>query len=240
MSGHSKWSKVKHQKAVTDTVKARQFTKASHAITIAVREGGGVADPNGNFKLRLAIEQARAVNMPKDTIDRAIERAGGPGNGGIETILYEGFGPKGVAMLIESVTDNRQRTVSVVRNALETLGGNLGPPGSVLYLFDIVGLIVVSKEGIVYDTILDAAITAGAADCIEESDGFVLFTLASSLFSVKKALEDHGIMSIRTDVVYHPKTTIPVPRGDQETIELLVETLEESDDVQRVFTNVEW
>ncbi|MDP1722733.1 MAG: YebC/PmpR family DNA-binding transcriptional regulator [Candidatus Gottesmanbacteria bacterium] len=239
MSGHSKWSKVKHQKAVTDTVKARFFTKASHAITIAVREGGGVTDPIGNFKLRLAIENARAVNMPKENIDRAIERAGGLGGRGIETILYEGFGPKGVAILIEAVTDNRQRTVSVIRNILEKHEGHLGPPGSVHYIFDSVGILVVSKEGIVYDTLLEVAINAGARDCIEEADGYVLFTEVSSLFSVKSALEEKGVMAAHADVVYQPKTTMPLEGHEKAILERLVGTLEDSDDVQRVFTNVE-
>lgn len=240
MSGHSKWSKVKHQKAVTDVVKARQFTKASHAIMIAVREGGGVTDPNGNFKLRLAVENARSVNMPKDNIDRAIERAGGIGGKGIETILYEGFGPKGVAILIESVTDNRQRTVSVVRNVLEKHGGHLGPPGSVHYLFDAVGIIVVAKEGIVYDTLLEVAISAGSRDCIEEADGYVLFTEASSLFTVKSAVEEKGVTVAHADVVYQPKMTMPMEDVDKATLEKLVETLEDSDDVQRVFTNASY
>lgn len=126
MSGHSKWSKVKHQKAVTDAVKGKLFTKAAQAISIAVREGGGVRDPDGNFKLRLAIEKARSVNMPKENIDRALQRAAGLGSEGIETILYEGYGPGGAALIIEAVTDNRQRAVSAVRNILENAGGTLG------------------------------------------------------------------------------------------------------------------
>lgn len=133
MSGHSKWSKVKHQKEVTDAAKGKLFTKAAQAIAIAVREGGGVTDPAGNFKLRLAIEKARAVNMPKENIDRAIARAAGAGSGGLETVVYEGFGPGGSALLIETATDNRQRTVSAIRNALESAGGSLGV---VRYLFD--------------------------------------------------------------------------------------------------------
>lgn len=133
MSGHSKWSKVKHQKAVSDIVRARLFTKAAAAITIAVREGGGIADPASNFKLRLAIEKARGVNMPKENIGRAIARAAGLESGGIETIVYEGFGLGGVAILIDAVTDNRQRTAAAVRNVLETAGGKLGPAG---YLFE--------------------------------------------------------------------------------------------------------
>ncbi len=174
MSGHSKWSKVKHQKAVTDAARATLFTKAAQAIAIAVREGGGVADTAGNFKLRLAIEKARAVNMPKENIDRAIARAAGAGSGGVETILYEGFGPGGAALMIETVTDNRQRTVSAVRNALESAGGNMGV---VRYLFEQLG------------------------------------------------------------AEYHPKATIVLPPADKAKLDALVAKLEESDDVQRVFTN---
>ncbi|MBI3955767.1 YebC/PmpR family DNA-binding transcriptional regulator [Candidatus Gottesmanbacteria bacterium] len=136
MSGHSKWSKVKHQKAVSDAVKGKLFTKAAHAIAIAIREGGGVGDPVGNFKLRLAIEKARAVNMPKEHIDRAIARAIGQGGEALERITYEGYGPGGTALLIETATDNRQRTVSIIRNMLSAHGGGLGSPGSAQYAFE--------------------------------------------------------------------------------------------------------
>ncbi len=136
MSGHSKWSKVKHQKAVTDVTKGKFFTKAARAIGVAVEEGGGVIDPEMNFKLRLAIEKARSVNMPKENIDRAIKRARGEGDGGVETIVYEGFGPGGAAILIEAATDNRQRTASAIRNALESAGGSMGSTGSAAYLFE--------------------------------------------------------------------------------------------------------
>lgn len=154
MSGHSKWSKVKHQKAVTDAVKGKLFTKAAQAITIALREGGGVADPAGNFKLRLAIEKARAVNMPKENIERAIVRAAGHGSGGFEVILYEGFGPGGAAILIEAATDNRQRTVSAIRNVLDSAGGSLGSAGSARYLFERV-------EGFMYRPLVLLVLSAG-------------------------------------------------------------------------------
>lgn len=133
MSGHSKWSKVKHQKAVTDVTKGKFFTKAAHAIAIAVQEGGGTTDPAMNFKLRLAIEKARSVNMPKENIERAIAKGKGDGGANIETIVYEGFGPGGIGLLIEASTDNRQRTAAAIRNILESSGGKLGPAG---YLFE--------------------------------------------------------------------------------------------------------
>lgn len=238
MSGHSKWSKVKHQKAVTDAVRAGLFTKASQAIMIAVREGGGVTDPAGNFKLRLAIEKARAVNMPKENIDRAIVRAAGLGSSGIETILYEGFGPGGALLLIEAVTDNRQRTVSAVRNALDSTGGSLGSVGSVGYLFDSVGIIITPKGTASYDDIVGKALDAGAIDCIEEVDGFVLFTTVSTLFSVKASIESGGISVERSDVVYRPKSLMALSGADKAKLDALVEKLEELGDVHRVFTNV--
>ena len=135
MSGHSKWSKVKHQKATTDVAKGAAFTKASRAITIAVHEGGGMTDPNANFRLRLAIEKARSVNMPKDTIERAIAKAAGTGGETLEQVTYEGYGPAGVAFLVEAATDNRNRTVSVIKNIFERYGGTLTGPGAVSFLF---------------------------------------------------------------------------------------------------------
>lgn len=239
MSGHSKWSKVKHQKAVTDAVKGKQFTKAAQAITVAVREGGGVTDLAGNFKLRLAVEKARAVNMPKENIDRAIARAAGEGAGGIETIVYEGFGPGGAALVIEAATDNRQRTVSAIRNVLDSAGGSLGSTGSVGYLFDTVGIIIAGKAGISYDDMLAKALDAGAQDCIEEADGFVLFTTIRTLFSAKSILEAKGVSVERADVVYRPKITLALSAADKAKLDALVEKLEELDDVHRVFTNSE-
>ena len=161
MSGHSKWSKVKHQKATTDVVKGMAFTKAARAITIAVHEGGGIGDPAHNFHLRLAIEKAREVNMPKDNIERAIEKGMGSGGAQIEQITYEGYGPGGVAILIEAATDNRQRTVSAVKNLLDRAGGSLGSPGAVFYLFKPCGIITVPKT-VGFDMLFEAALSAGA------------------------------------------------------------------------------
>ncbi|MBI5620334.1 YebC/PmpR family DNA-binding transcriptional regulator [Candidatus Gottesmanbacteria bacterium] len=240
MSGHSKWSKVKHQKAVTDSVKGREFTKAARAITTAVREGGGVSDPDGNFRLRLAIEKARDVNMPKVNIDRAIARAKGEDTGSFETILYEGFGPGGVAILIEAATDNRQRTVSILRNILEVAGGSLGGNGSVSYLFDTVGIIIASKDAKTFDTMMTIALEVGASDCLEESDAYVLFTDSAKLFTVRAALEKQGIGIVRADIVKKPKITVAVTESDKSRIDLLVNAFEDLDDVGRVFTNVEY
>ena len=147
MSGHSKWSKVKHQKATTDVVKSFAFTKASRAIAVAVKEGGGMTDPNSNFHLRLAIERARAVNMPKENIERAVARAGGSGGAAIEHVTYEGYGPGGVAFLIEAATDNRQRSVSQIKNVLERAGGTLVSPGALNFLFERRGVVIEPKQG---------------------------------------------------------------------------------------------
>lgn len=239
MSGHSKWSKVKHQKAVTDAARGKLFTKAAQAIMIAVREGGGATDLAGNFKLRLAVEKARAVNMPKENIDRAIARAGGQGSGGIETIVYEGFGPGGAALVIEAATDNRQRTVSAIRNVLDSSGGSFGSAGSVGYLFDVVGIVIVAKERASYDDVLGKALDAGAIDCVEEADGYVLFTTSPTLFSVKTALEAAAVPVERTDLVYRPKSPVTISGADKAKLDALVEKLEELDDVHRVFTNSE-
>src|SRR3989344_921527 len=175
MSGHSKWSKVKHQKATTDVAKAQAFTKASRAITVSVREGGGITDPNLNFRLRLAIEKARDVNMPKNTIERAIEKGSGGQAGSLSQITYDCFGPQGVALLVETTTDNKMRTVSEVKNVLERGGGRLASPGSVAYLFKRWGILVIPKANVTYDTLLTDAIVAGAHDVIEREDMFEVY-----------------------------------------------------------------
>jgi YebC/PmpR family DNA-binding regulatory protein len=233
MSGHSKWSKVKHQKATTDVVKSTAFTKATHAITIAVREGGGITDPDSNFHLRLAIERARAVNMPKENIERAIAKGSGEGASGIEQVLYEGYGPGGIAFLIEATTDNRQRTVSQVKNVLERAGGTLASPGAVAFQFMRKGIMTVPKTGLTFDTLLSGAIDAGAEDVVERVDLFEVYTNHADLFKVKKFLEEKGIVIDNAALIMHPTTTI---HGD---VDNLVADLESLDDIQFVYTNAE-
>ena len=240
MSGHSKWSKVKHQKAVTDVTKGKFFTKAAHAIAIAVQEGGGTIDPAMNFKLRLAIEKARSVNMPKENIERAIARGKGDGGATIETILYEGFGPGGIGLLIEAATDNKQRTVSEIRNVLDRAGGSLGSLGSVGYLFSKVGLIIIPKEGYSYDAILEKALSVpGILDVVEEQDGYVLFTHIEALSSVKDFLDKGGLPITHTDIVYRPIAAIALSASDKGKLAEVLGALEDLDDVQRVFTAAE-
>jgi len=238
MSGHSKWSKVKHQKATTDVVKGREFTKAARAITIAVRSGGGDGNPTHNFHLRLAIEQAHDVNMPKENIERAIEKGQGIGGGSIEQILYEGYGPSGVAMIIEAATDNKQRTVAAIKNLLERAGGTITSPGAVSYLFDRAGIITVSKNSKSYDQMLEAALDAGASDVVETDDMFEVYTSITSLSDVKQKITEKGIGIDNTAIIMKPKTLMGLSQDKQRQVEELVSQLEDLDDVQNVFTNL--
>ncbi|MEK7073723.1 MAG: YebC/PmpR family DNA-binding transcriptional regulator [Patescibacteria group bacterium] len=238
MSGHSKWSKVKHQKATTDAVKSRAFTWASRALSVSVREGGGMTDPDKNFHLRLAIEQARAVNMPKDTIERAIERASGAGATSYENLLYEGYGPGGVAYLVEAATDNHQRTASEVKHEFEHVGGSLATPGAVSYQFRHSGVVVVSKAGQTFDTMFEVALEAGADDVIERDDVFEIYTRGSVLPQVKHYLETSGQTVEHAGFIM--KTGNPVEPSDdvRQKNEHLVEALESLEDVQNVYTTM--
>lgn len=238
MSGHSKWSKVKHQKATTDVVKGMAFTKAAHAITIAVREGGG-ADPVHNFRLRLAIEKAHDANIPKENIERAIEKGKGIGGDAIEQILYEGYGPYGVAFLIETATDNRQRTVATVKNILERRGGTIASPGAVSYLFERCGILTIPKQTLSYDTVFEGALESGATDVIETADMFEVYTEVAALASVKQALQGKGIAIDNVNIIMKPKTSIILDELQMKTIDTLVDDVESLDDVQNVFTNAQ-
>lgn len=240
MSGHSKWSKVKHQKATTDVVKAAAFTKASRGITLAVREGGLVTDPTMNFRLRLAIEKAKQVNMPKENIERAIAKAKGEGNVIIEQIMYEGYGPHGVAFMVEAATDNRQRTVSAVKNIFDRHGGTMGGVGAVAYLFKRVGIIVVPKTSqLTFDMIMERALTAGADDVIDREDVFEIFTDVSALMNVKQSLETQNVVIDNAEIIMHPLTPMSIAEDHQSAVTALEDALSELDDIQRVYTNAQ-
>lgn len=238
MSGHSKWSKVKHQKATTDVVKSFAFTKASRAITVAVKEGGGITDPNSNFHLRLAVERAHEVNMPKENIERAIARGAGEGAAAIEQILYEGYGPGGVAILMEAATDNRKRSVSQVKNVLERGGGTLASPGAVSFQFVRRGVLTVPKQGITLDALLSAAIDAGAQDVVETADLYEVYTQDATLPAVKQALEAARIPIENTTRIMCPITPMEGDTALRAKTDELVGALEALDDVQAVFTNL--
>lgn len=237
MSGHSKWSKVKHQKATTDALKGQAFTKASRGITVAVREGGGITDPEKNYRLRLALEKARSVNMPKDTIDRAMERGSTGGEQAIESLMYEGFGPGGVALVIETTTDNRARTVSEVKHIIEHHGGSLAGRGSVSFLFDQKGRIRAAKT-LSSDRMTEVAIEAGADDVVEEKDYFDLFTSLPMLMNVKNKLQEKGVEVLASEAVWEPKTKISPQSTLADKVSHTVDELEALDDVQKVYTNI--
>lgn len=239
MSGHSKWSKVKHQKATTDAVKASLFTKASRGITIAVREGGGMGDPDKNFHLRLAIEKAHAVNMPKENIERAITRGMGGGGEAIEEVVYEGYGQGGVAMLVLAATDNRARTVSAIKNLFDRAGGSLASPGAVSYLFTRSGIITVHKAGTTLDELLALALDAGADDVVETEDVYEVYVAPVHTHLLKAAFEGKGIPI--DYISFMMKATIPLAASSPahlEQIERLTDALEALDDVQHVYTNL--
>lgn len=239
MSGHSKWSKVKHQKATTDAVKSQAFTRASRGLTVAVREGGGITDPDKNFRLRLAIEFAKSVNMPKDTIERAIEKGAGGGMAAFETLVYEGYGPGGVAYLVEAATDNHQRTGSEMKHQFDRAGGSLAAPGAVMYQFGRNGVLLVAKSGQSYDDVLDMAVRVGGDDVIERDDVYEIYTSADMLAKVKKQLESEGVTIEVTELIMRPSVIVNPADNIRAANEALISALESLDDVQKVYTTME-
>jgi YebC/PmpR family DNA-binding regulatory protein len=236
MSGHSKWASIKHKKAVVDQRRGQHFTKLTRAITVAAREGGGDAD--GNPALALAVQKAKDASMPKDNIERAIAKGTGEGVDAdqIETVLYEGYGPGGVALLIEALTDNRNRTGADVRHALSKHGGNLGEPGSVSYLFDKRGVIVVDASRYTEDDLL-IAIDAGAQDIAPDDDVYEVVSEPGDLGAVRDALTEAGVEIESADVTQRPKVRVPVAESDAARLMKLIDMLEESDDVGAVHAN---
>jgi YebC/PmpR family DNA-binding regulatory protein len=236
MSGHSKWASIKHKKAIVDQRRGQHFTKLARAVTVAAREGGG--DPNGNPSLALAIQKARDASMPKDNIERAIAKGTGEGVDAdqIETVLYEGYGPGGVALLIEALTDNRNRTGADVRHALSKHGGNLGEPGSVSYLFDKQGVIVVDASRYDEDDLI-VAIDAGAQDIVRDEDVYEIITAPGDLVAVRDALTTAEIEIESADVTQRPKSRVPLDEADASKLMKLIDALEESDDVGAVHAN---
>jgi YebC/PmpR family DNA-binding regulatory protein len=240
MAGHSKWAQIKRQKGANDAKRGQMFTKLTREITIAAREGGG--DPDSNFRLRLAIQRARQINMPQENIQRAVQRAAGGGDSGVqlEEISYEGYGPNGVAILVEALTDNRNRTVSEVRNVFTRNGGNLGESGSVAWLFEPRGYVAVKLDGKDVDEVTLAAIDAGAVDVVENNEGLLeIYTELSDLEPVRRTMEESGLAVETAERALVPKTTMSVDEDKQAQIIRLIERLEDLDDVQSVSTNLE-
>jgi len=239
MAGHSKWSNIKHKKAKMDAQKGKIYSRFSKLIIIAVREGG--PDPNANSRLKDIIEKAKQANMPNDNITRAIKRGSGElGGGDIEEIMYEGYGPGGVAILVDATTDNRNRTAGEMRHLFDKYGGNLGESGCVAWTFERKGLILIEKkDGIDADEIMMLAIDSGAEDVEETEDSIVITTAVDSFEMVKNTLTESNIEIFSADLSFIPNSTISVSEEDNERLEKLLESLEDHDDVQNVYTNYE-
>jgi YebC/PmpR family DNA-binding regulatory protein len=236
MSGHSKWSTIKRKKGKADQQRGKLFTKLIKEITVAARDGGG--DPEGNPRLRTAIDNAKSANMPTSNIDKAVKRGTGELPGvTYEEYLYEGYGPQGVAIMVEVLTDNKNRTTSEVRHILTKHGGHLGEVGCVSWMFNQQGSIVVDKGEIDEDTLMTAALEAGAEDVTVENDYFEVVTTASNLDSVKKAIQGAGIEITSAELTRNPQTVIKLEGKHAEQILKLMDSLEDNDDVQKVFAN---
>jgi YebC/PmpR family DNA-binding regulatory protein len=237
MSGHSKWATTKHKKAVVDAKRGKMFAKLIKNIEVAARTGGG--DPAGNPTLYDAIQKAKKSSVPNDNIDRAVKRGSGAEAGGAEyqTIMYEGYGPSGVAVLIECLTDNRNRAAAEVRTALTRNGGTLADPGSVSYLFSRKGVVVVPKGSLTEDDVLTAVLEAGAEEVDDLGEAFEVISEATDLVAVRTALQSAGIDYDSAEAQFVPSTQIPLDEEAARKIFRLVDALEDSDDVQNVYAN---
>lgn len=236
MSGHSKWAGIKHKKAAVDARRGQAFTRASREITVAAREGGG--DPEHNFRLRLAIQRAREINMPADRIQAAIDRGTGAARGeALEEVRYEGYGPAGVAIMVDVMTDNRNRTAAAIRRIFAKHGGSLGETNSVAWMFERKGVINVDAGDRDPEEVGLAAIEAGAEDIQVEGSTIEVTTEPASLEAVRRALEAAGVKVENAEVTMQPKQTVPVGEDKAAAVLRLLEALEEEDDVQQVYAN---
>jgi YebC/PmpR family DNA-binding regulatory protein len=239
MSGHSKWATTKHKKAVIDAKRGKMFAKLIKNIEVAARTGGG--DVNGNPTLYDAIQKARKTSVPLDNIERAVKRGSGAESGGADwqTIMYEGYGPAGVAVLIECLTDNRNRAAGEVRIAMTRNGGNMADPGSVSYLFARKGVVIVPKNGLTEDDVLAAVLEAGAEEVNDLGDEFEVISEATDLVTVRTALQDAGIDYDSADSSFLPSVQVALDEDGARKVFKLIDALEDSDDVQNVYANFE-
>jgi YebC/PmpR family DNA-binding regulatory protein len=238
VSGHSKWSSIKHKKGAADAKRGKLFSKLTRAIIVAAKEGGG--DPANNLALQNAIEKARSYSMPKDNIDRAIAKGTGEsGDGaGYETVVYEGYGPEGVAVIVEALTDNRNRTASEVRHAFTKFGGSLGTTGAVAWQFERRGVVVVPAEGVDEEELFLAVADAGAEDVEADGDVFQVTSAPDALAAVREAIEAAGFTVDSAELSMVPKTTVAVEEESAaKSVMRLIDTLEDNDDVQDVYAN---
>jgi YebC/PmpR family DNA-binding regulatory protein len=237
MSGHSKWHTIKHKKGALDAKRGKIFTKMIKEITVATRTGAS-GDVDSNARLRKAVSDAKAQNMPNDTIDRAIKRGMGEGEGAnYDEVVYEGYGPNGVAVMVEAMTDNRNRTVAEIRHIFSKNGGNMGESGSVGWMFDKKGYIVVDKADKSEDELFEIAVGAGADDMQDEGDVFEIFTAPDNFEAVTDAIKAAGIEPQAAEVSMIPQNYIKLEGGDAATMLKLVDALEDNDDVQKVYAN---
>ncbi|HSF01730.1 MAG TPA: YebC/PmpR family DNA-binding transcriptional regulator [Solirubrobacterales bacterium] len=236
MSGHSKWASIKHRKAATDARRGQLFTKLARAITVAVREGGG--DPEANFALAAAVQKARDYSMPKDNIQRAIDRATGAAGGAeeIQRVVYEGYGPGGAAILVEALTDNRNRASADVRHAFDKHGGSLGEPGSVAWVFERRGVVLVDAGRYSEDDLI-GAIDAGAEDVRAEGDSLKVLCAVEDLAAVRRALDSAGVQIESAELTMEPKSVVEVEAGDASALLRLMDALDDQDDVEAVHAN---
>ncbi len=241
MSGHSKFSNIKHKKEKNDAAKGKIFTVIGREIAVAVKEGG--PDPDNNSRLRDVIAKAKASNMPNDTIERGIKKAaGGTDNVNYQNVTYEGYGPGGVAIIVQTLTDNKNRTYSNVRNVFSRNGGSLGTQGCVSYLFDKRGQIIIDKEecDMDPDDLMMAALDAGAEDFTEEEDSYEIITDPDEFSQIRQTLEDEGIPMASADIAMIPQTYTALEKeGDLHQLNRILDLLDEDDDVQDVYTNLE-
>lgn len=239
MSGHSKWNNIKRKKEKTDAAKAKIFTKIGREIAVIVKNGG--PNPNENSKLKDVIAKAKAANVPNENIERIIKKAAGEGDtNNYEELIYEGYGPCGVAVVVETLTDNRNRTAGDVRHYFDKYGGNLGQSGSVMFMFDRKGVIAIEAEGLDEDTVMEAALEAGAEDFNSDGDVFEITTDPNELGAVRDSLENAGYSFLSAEVQYIPQTMTAITDSDAaEKMEKLIDVLEENDDVQAIWHNWE-
>ncbi|MBO6522732.1 MAG: YebC/PmpR family DNA-binding transcriptional regulator [Balneolaceae bacterium] len=238
MAGHSKWANIRHKKAKEDAKRSKVFTKIIKELTIAAREGG--SDPTGNPRLSLAIDNAKAANLPKDNMERAIKRGSGELDDGstFEEVTFEGYGPGGIAYFVEAATDNNNRTVSEIRHIFTKHGGNMGTNGSVSFLFEQKGMIQIPSEGLDEEEFMMDAIDAGAEDVQNEDDFFVVYTERTELFNVRKALEESGFKIESAELIREATTETKVDADTALSNFKMMEKFEENDDVSNVFTNM--
>ncbi|TDT47628.1 YebC/PmpR family DNA-binding transcriptional regulator [Fonticella tunisiensis] len=240
MSGHSKWANIKHKKGKQDALRGKIFTKIGKEIAVAVKEGG--SNPDANSRLRDAIAKAKANNMPSENIQRAIKRAAGElGSVNYEEIIYEGYGPSGVAVIVQALTDNRNRTAGDVRHIFDKYGGNVGTPGCVSFMFEKKGLLVIEKsDSIDEDELMMMALDAGAEDFESDDDVYEITTSPEDFSAVREALEANGIEFASAEVTMIPGTTVSLDEETAAKFEKLIDALEDNDDVQNVYHNAEF